>query len=120
MSDVTRILSNFKLFSGKEQIEEQTYVGQRYKPVINTTNIIVVIIVLVLGWGFYTYRSDISPFFNRVVDKIRLSTYLTPKGEIATTQIPLDMNILNSVAKSLGIVTKESMAEASASASASQ
>lgn len=108
MSNVKQILSNFKLFSAKDTSSER--IGEPLeKKATPASYLATVIIVLVIGWVVYKYKSVALSLFQNIIDKLRLSAYLTKKGEIATTQPSIGGTsngiTLDSVAQSLGIVT---------------
>ena len=108
------ILSNFKIFSRKTNDEPVFSPGQN-KPDQKSGLFALAIIGLIVGWVVYKYRAMIQPYFQPMIDQIRLHAHLTPTGEIATTQAPPDAITLDSLAKLLGIATETTATSTSTS-----
>lgn len=107
MSNITQsILSNFKLFSDKKESDTILFPSSAYdNQSKKSVGFTIIIIFLIVAWVLYKYRAIVAPIFQSIFDKFRLYIHLTPAGEIITTQAPPNSITLDSVAKSLGIIS---------------
>jgi len=108
-SQLSQILSNFKLFSEpKNTITNQPETSLKYQL---TLGFLVVVIAVLL----YFKREEISKSLaaivgvdtmNTLLGNMWLSTHLTSAGELASTYVPSDFSLMSAVEESVAPLTE--------------
>ena len=103
-SQMSQILSNFKLFS------EPKNTISNYKPSSLKYQLTLGFLVVVIAILIYFKREDISSLFagligaesvNTLLGNLWLTTHLTSNGELASTYVPSDFSLFSAAEDSL-------------------
>ena len=96
MDTYSQILSNFKVFSKKGNVELSDSNTNQYIESVNYKWIAVAVLVIIVG-AIYYKRIEFVEFFNSTVGKLLLQMHITSAGELATTYVPPDILPIDAV-----------------------